>query len=175
MEEIREVKIIRSARRRKTVSGRLLPGGVLEIRAPERMSRRDLDRTIGQLRSRLLRRAQSASQAHSDAGLEARAEALNRSLFGGRLRWSSIRWATNQTTRWGSCTPGNGTIRISARLQTAPPWVCDYVLVHELAHLEVPDHSPAFWALVNRYRLTERARGYLMALGLEHDDEPPAR
>lgn len=174
MDEIREVKVIRSARRRKTVSARLLPGGVLEVRAPERMSRRDLDSAIEQLRARIARRAQAATRARTDEALEARADALNRELFGGRLRWSSIRWVTNQTTRWGSCTPGNGTIRISARLQSVPAWVRDYVIVHELAHLEVPDHSAAFWALVKRYPLTERARGYLMALGLEDDDDVAA-
>lgn len=174
MEQIRQVKVIRSARRRKTVSARLLPGGVLEVRAPERMGRRDLDRAIEQLRARFARRAEAASHAHSDEGLEARAAALNRELFGGRLRWSSIRWVTNQSTRWGSCTPSNGTIRISARLKTVPAWVRDYVIVHELAHLEIADHSPAFWVLVNRYPRTERARGYLMALGLEQDDEPAA-
>jgi hypothetical protein len=42
--------------------------------------------------------------------------------------------------------------------------VLDYILVHELAHLREPGHGPEFWALCNRYSLTERARGYLMAV-----------
>jgi hypothetical protein len=42
-----------------------------------------------------------------------------------------------------------------------PGWVLDYVLVHELVHLEVPGHGPDFWELVGRYPRAERARGYL--------------
>jgi predicted metal-dependent hydrolase len=48
--------------------------------------------------------------------------------------------------------------------------VLDAVLVHELAHLAVPDHSPAFWKLMARYPLAERATGYLIAKGLEAPD-----
>jgi predicted metal-dependent hydrolase len=52
--------------------------------------------------------------------------------------------------------------------------VLDYVIVHELAHLEVAGHNDRFWQLVNRYPLTERARGYLIAVdhraGIENGD-----
>jgi predicted metal-dependent hydrolase len=99
----------------------------------------------------------------SDEGLERRAQALNRRIFDGRLRWNSIAFA-DQERRWGSCSFSAGVIRIARRAADLPGWVLDYLLVHELAHLEVPDHSPRFWALVNRYHLTERSRGYLMAL-----------
>ncbi|MGI8913207.1 MAG: M48 metallopeptidase family protein, partial [Chloroflexota bacterium] len=61
-------------------------------------------------------------------------------------------------------------IRLSDRLAQVPDWVRDYVIVHELAHLLRADHSPAFWRLVQRYKLAERARGYLMALGLERGE-----
>ena len=80
-----------------------------------------------------------------------------------------MRWVGNQRSRWGSCSPGDRSIRLSARLQGMPTWVVDYVLVHELAHLAVPDHSPAFWRLVDRYPLSERARGFLIAKGMEDD------
>jgi len=72
-----------------------------------------------------------------------------------------VRWVDNQGSRWGSCTPIDATIRLSSRLRGMPTWVIDYVLVHELAHLLVPGHGPAFWAEVGRYPRSERARGYL--------------
>ena len=67
------------------------------------------------------------------------------------------------TARWGSCTPSTGEIRISTRLAAFPDWVIDYVIVHELAHIEVGGHDDEFWRLVNRYPRAERAIGYLIA------------
>jgi predicted metal-dependent hydrolase len=74
---------------------------------------------------------------------------------------ASVRWVANQNGRWGSCTPLDRTIRISARLRGMPEWVIDYVLLHEIAHLVVPGHGPRFWRLLKAYPRTERARGYL--------------
>jgi hypothetical protein len=78
-----------------------------------------------------------------------------------RARPASVRWVDNQQHRWGSCTPDNGTIRISTRLKGLPEWVINYVIIHELAHLLVPSHGPEFWALVEQYPKAERARGFL--------------
>lgn len=158
------IEIIRSAQRRKTVSARL-EAGVLVIRAPEGLSDAELTPIIDGLRRRMRRRSRSASL--SDDALEKRAQELNRKYFGGKLRWQSVRYVTNQNSRFGSCTPEDGTIRLSHRLATMPVWVRDYVLVHELAHLIEGNHGKRFWKLVNRFPLTERARGYLMAVGLE--------
>jgi hypothetical protein len=86
---------------------------------------------------------------------------------------ASIRWVDNQEWRWGSCTPADRSIRLSTRLGGFPAWVVDYVLVHELAHLQVAGHGRDFWALVNRYPKAERARGFLIAKGMDGDDEEP--
>ncbi len=53
-------------------------------------------------------------------------------------------------SRWGSCAHDGG-LMFSWRLIMAPPAVLDYVAVHEVAHLEQMNHSPAFWALVERF------------------------
>jgi predicted metal-dependent hydrolase len=56
-----------------------------------------------------------------------------------------------QRTLWGSCS-SRGTLSFNWRLVLAPPDVVDYVVVHELCHLRVPDHSRSFWTLLERNR-----------------------
>lgn len=164
------VRLVASRARRRTVSA-VLRHGVLEVRVPAHLSRREQEEWAERMRQRFQRRIRRARP--NDAGLDARAQHLNRTLFGGRLRWTSIAWASNQVRRWGSCAI-DATIRISDRAQGLPPWVLDYILVHELAHLERHDHSPAFWDLVYRYPLTERARGYLMAIDHQAGEDADA-
>ncbi len=54
---------------------------------------------------------------------------------------------TSARTRWGSCSP-DGTLNFTWRLAMAPLEVIDYVVVHELAHLRVKNHSKRFWRAV---------------------------
>jgi predicted metal-dependent hydrolase len=54
-----------------------------------------------------------------------------------------------QRTRWGSCSAA-GRVSINWRLLLAPERVLDYVIWHEVCHLEILDHSPRFWALLER-------------------------
>jgi predicted metal-dependent hydrolase len=56
-----------------------------------------------------------------------------------------------QRTLWGSCS-SRGTLSFNWRLVLTPPDVVDYVVVHELCHLRVPDHSRSFWMLLERHR-----------------------
>lgn len=158
-----KVEVIRSARRRKTVQARLVDG-VVRIHIPASLSQADEQRWVAEMVKRMERR-----NAGAEIDLEQRARLLARQF--GLKEPTSIRWVGNQETRWGSCTPRDGTIRISSKLTREPLWVVDYVIVHELAHLSVPGHGPRFWQLVNRYRLAERARGFLMARGMESEPD----
>jgi hypothetical protein len=119
------------------------------------------DRWAEEMRRRIEKRMERAQP--SDQRLAERARSLNGRHFGGRLRWTSIGFA-DMSHLWGSCTFTAGAIRIATRAASLPDWVIDYLVVHELAHLEHSDHGPAFHELENRYPLTERARGYLMAI-----------
>lgn len=154
-----KVEVVRSPRRRKTVQAREV-NGVLRVSIPATMTKADEDRWVVEMVRRMERR--SASDA---VDLHRRAEHLATRF--GLPKPTLIKWSDNQEWRWGSCTPSDGTIRISSRLTAEPGWVLDYVIVHELAHLDVPRHGAGFWDLVNRYPLTERARGFLIARGLE--------
>lgn len=153
-----EVEVRRSARRRRTVSA-YREGSRVVVLIPARFTKAQEREWTDKMVRRVL--AKPASHATGDAGLAARATELSREYLGGRAVPTSVRWVSNMRTRWASCTPADGTIRMSVRLQQMPAWVQDYVLVHELAHLLEAGHGPTFWALVETYPKTERARGYL--------------
>ena len=56
----------------------------------------------------------------------------------------------SQKTRWGSCSINNN-ISLNIKLICLPKDLSDYVILHELAHTKIKNHSPSFWIFLNRY------------------------
>ena len=153
-----QIEVRRSRQRRRTVSA-YREGGRTIVLIPARFS---ADEERAWVDAMILRLAAGDKRRRpSDEQLLARALDLSRRFLGGTAKPASIAWVTNQNSRWGSCTPADGTIRISARVKGMPSWVLDYVILHELAHLLQPGHGGEFWSLLQSYPRTERARGYL--------------
>lgn len=156
------VEVVRSARRRRTVGAQMV-GDVLRITVPSWMSQSEEIHWIDVMTERFARKLSSDRiDLNERAATLARRHQLQRP--------KEITWVDDMRTRWGSCSPTSRSIRLSMRLAAFPDWVIDYVIVHELAHLEVPGHSPEFWKLVHRYPKAERAIGFLIAKsGDEHE------
>ena len=168
------VEVRRSGRRRRTVSA-YREGGRTIVLIPARFTKAEERHWVDTMLGRLA--AGDRRRRPDDAQLSARARALSARYLADTARPMSVRWVGNQMSRWGSCTPADGTIRVSERLKGMPGYVLDYVLLHELAHLLVPGHGPAFWRLLASYPRLERARGFLDGLAhaeglpLEADDD----
>ena len=153
-----EVEVRRSHRRTRTVSAYHKDGKVI-VMIPARFTRAEEAEWVDTMLGKLARNEQRGRR--TDEQLMRRARELARDYLGAEVRPSSVRWVSTMTTRWGSCTTGEGTIRLSERLQTMPAWVIDYVLLHELAHLIEPSHNARFWQWVDQFPKSERAKGYL--------------
>lgn len=156
-----EVEVRRSVRRRRTVSA-YRDGPRIVVLIPARFTRAEEAQWVAKMVARLdtgTRRGKRGVA--TDAALMRRASELSAEYLDGRARPASVRWVATMRTRWASCTPVDRTIRLSEKLREMPAWVQDYVLLHELAHLLVAGHGRDFWALVERFPRTERARGYL--------------
>ena len=162
-----QVEVRRSKRRRRSVSA-YREGNTTIVLIPARMTKAEEREWVTTMLERL--EAQERRAKPSDGELLARAHRLSSRYLDGRAQARSVRWVTNQRTRWGSCTIDDASIRLSHRLQAMPDWVVDYVLLHELAHLIEPSHGPEFWELLHPYPELERAKGFLdgWSLSLQH-------
>lgn len=158
------VEIIRSARRKKTVQARVTNGTIV-VRVPAGLDEAEETRLVDSIVRKVSRKMGA-----DGVDLSTRARRLARRFD--LPQPASISWSDRQNTRWGSCTASQSSIRISSRLATAPDFVLDFVVLHELAHLRISGHGPDFQELVHRYPLAERATGYLMALSHHVDPRP---
>lgn len=169
-------KIIRSGR--KTIALEILPDLTVVVRAPYRMSDRQIrafaeeksDWITKHLRQMEQRQREKAAREKAEPLSYDELEALAQkavTVFAERAAWfAPIVGVTygritvrNQRTRWGSCS-AKGNLNFNCLLLLAPPAVLDYVVVHELCHRLEMNHSPRFWAQVERvlpdYRTARR-------------------
>lgn len=152
------LELHRSRRRRKTATA-FTRDGVIVVQLPADLPRGEEDRIVAGLVRKVTGRARAEAVGGDDV-LTRRAHGLaDRHLDG--VRPTDIRWSGRMERRYGSCSSGDGSIRISRELAAYPDYVLDAVIVHELAHLHVAGHGPRFWELANRYPEMARARGFL--------------
>ena len=151
------VEVVRSKRRRKTVSAHLV-GDVVRVNMPAWMSKADEERYVTDLVGRIVRQE---SRGRLDIATRAATLARRYDLPAP----TAVTWMPNRKTQWATCVVATGVIQVAERVEEFPAWVLDYILVHELAHLAHANHSARFWKMVNRYPKAERARGFLIAKG----------
>ena len=152
------VHVIKSKRRKRNIAA-YRENGAIVISVPFRTTRAEISELIPEMVGKVI--ANEKRSRHSEADLEHRALGLlKRYLPEITERPHSILWRT-MGERWGSCTTIDRTIRISDRLASAPGYVLDYVIVHELIHLKTPGHGVEFQELLARYPDGHRAEAFL--------------
>ncbi|MCX9082853.1 MAG: M48 family metallopeptidase [Candidatus Methanoperedens sp.] len=160
-----EIKVIRSPDRKKTIQARMVED-TLHVYLPLGMQHEEERKIIEKMKKKIDKKMHK-KQINNDDYLITKFDEFNVKFFQGKLKVNSIEFVTNQERVNGSCTPNKGTIRLSHKLLDMPKWVLEYVIMHEMTHLVYPNHSKEFWVKVSEYEYTERARGFLMAKGME--------
>jgi predicted metal-dependent hydrolase len=162
------IEVVRSTRRRRGASAHARDGRIV-VQLPAALPPAAADRTIATLVGRVSGQVR-ARERGGDEWLAERARDVGDAWLEG-VTARSVTWSSRMSRRWASATPATGAIRVSDRAAAFPERVLDYLLVHELAHLVEPNHSPAFHELVARYPDTAWAQGFLA--GISHAEARP--
>lgn len=150
------VEVRRSGKRRKTIEA-CRKGDTIIVAIPARMSKREEERVVAEMVSKLGKDDLRLTSTE----LMSRALELNSLYLGNKATPLTVEWSSRMERIWGSCTIEERAIRLSNRLDDAPRYALDYILLHELVHLIVAGHGPDFKALLAVYPELERAEGYL--------------
>ena len=151
-----DYQIIRS--RRKSIAIEITPRGEIFVRSPLRMTKRDIQQFVESRQDWILTHLSKipsvtplTSQAHKALICSAKQILpVKADHYAGLLGVSYGRITIrSQHTRWGSCS-ASGNLSFNCLLMLAPEEVQNYVVVHELCHRKHMNHSPVFWAEVER-------------------------
>jgi len=162
-----DYELVRTAR--KTLALYVRRDGRLEVRAPLRTSREQIDEFVRNKRDwiektrrrlsagrrivRLTKKEEAAYKQQAKAYLQQKCRHFSEVMV---VRHGEVR-ISGAKTRWGSCSR-KGTINFTYRLMFVPEELADYVVVHELAHLKEMNHSGRFWSVVEQVMPDYRAR-----------------
>lgn len=165
------IRLIASARRRKTVSASVRDG-MIQLSVPSTMRDPDIVTSARGLIAKIKARQRASQRFQSNPELYARAVHLATVWLNGEVHPNSVTWSERQTTLWGSCTATTKTIRISTMLRGMPQWVIDGVLIHELAHLKYTGHGEDFQTFTRRYPRMAEADAFLEGVTFAQRREP---
>ena len=154
-----EYQVIRSSR--KTVALQITEQGALLLRCPYAMTEAEISQFLEKHRDWIEKHTpQHQSPTLPNFSSEEVRQLANRALghIPPRVKYWAERMGIsygritirNQKTRWGSCS-SVGNLNFNCTLVLAPPEVMDYVIIHELCHRKQMNHSPKFWAEVERF------------------------
>jgi len=159
---------------RKTVAIYIRPGGAVEVRAPLRTPIAQIDAFVASKQAWIeektkLVQARDERQFDIPPANEKQCRALAREILPGKVaHYANLMGLSpahvkisGAKKRWGSCS-SKGHLNFSWRLMLADEELIDYVVVHELAHLRVMNHSPRYWAVVAQVMPDYKARQKLL-------------
>ena len=159
-EALIEYELIRS--NRKNVTLQVKPDGSVVVRAPIRLAKYRIAKFVREHEAWILAQQKKAEAYREHVHVitdEERREGIARArkIFPERVTYFAERMGVTynritireQKTRWGSCSSA-GNLNFNWKLVLMPPELLDYVVVHELAHRKEMNHSPRFWAVVEK-------------------------
>ena len=160
-----DIVIQRSKRRKKTLQA-TFKNHIVKILAPSTASDTEINKFLDKFLKKLERKDIILN---NDKELLSRANKLKKKFIPDAPDFTIVFQESLKRT-WGKCFTNQRKIIINPVLATYPKWVLDFVIVHEIAHLLIPNHGKEFRSLVDRFKLKERAVGFLMAKGMREDN-----
>ena len=160
-------RLVRSSR--KTIAIEIMPNAEVVVRAPNRMPKAAIEAFLLEKRNWLekhLAKQIPPLSAFTNVQIDALTQQARSAIPERVAYYAPVVGVTygritirSQHTRWGSCS-SRGNLNFNCLLMLAPEKVVDYVVVHELCHRKEMNHSPRFWAEVERilpdYRQSKR-------------------